>query len=591
MAIRFLDAGTDQTQDFTFWSATAGTAASDTGTKHTGTSAIKLSVVAGVNAHATSYIGALTGGTGRLSFWYRRNATLANFDTVLENGEMAVDIREDGTGKFFLWNGAASSAGTAVLAVDTWYRVALCWNITNTTTFEFRLYVNGVLDITYTTGTLASATSTFFRFWATGADGNNLWFDSIYADDSGALTDPGNATTNGLCVTAKLPAANNVNGFDINVGANPANRWTNVNQRALSTTDGWEHRGVGFVAAGSLATNATTTSMAITAPSCSVNDILVAYIYGNNNQVVSAPDGTWTSIKEINNTANMRSSIFWKRAVSGSSGAAFTFTKPVDDNLLFAGLIVAYKGIRTNATAIDGTAASSSANASSDSVTYATFDPTETNAFVIANGQYANDLTTAGAMSGTDPTFTKQVDVETTAGNDCSIFVYDGISSGAATGSRTHGTASTADAINTGIQFGLVPQAQENYTLQAASVGDVDLTTATIIGRGAWVYAKASDTTGSPTAGIVDNGSVTGITLTTVAALYTAFTTSSTYPSNAAGIGLRSTGTVNDTFLYECGTLIAYSGGINKVDGLAVTSTKTIDGLAMGSTKLLDGTL
>jgi hypothetical protein len=83
----------------------------------------------------------------------------------------------------------------------------------------------------------------------------------------------------------------------------------------------------------------------------------------------------------------------------------------------------------------------------------------------------------------------------------------------------------------------------------------VDLTGATLVGRSAWIWAKI--TVASVAAKIMDNGTEFPITLTTSSALYTHCTTSAGYPSNAAGIGARSSTTAN-TFLYECGTLIAY---------------------------------
>ncbi len=64
---------------------------------------------------------------------------------------------------------------------------------------------------------------------------------------------------------------------------------------------------------------------------------------------------------------------------------------------------------------------------------------------------------------------------------------------------------------------------------------------------------------GSPQAQIIANGNTVAITLTTSAAIYTAVTTSASYPSDPAGIGMSSTGTVDDTFLYDCGMIIAYS--------------------------------
>jgi hypothetical protein len=70
----------------------------------------------------------------------------------------------------------------------------------------------------------------------------------------------------------------------------------------------------------------------------------------------------------------------------------------------------------------------------------------------------------------------------------------------------------------------------------------------------------------------MDNGTESAITLTGTPALYTKITDSATYPTNAAGIGMRSTGAAVDTFLYEAGTLIAYKPGAGAVSA-AITGT------------------
>lgn len=214
---------------------------------------------------------------------------------------------------------------------------------------------------------------------------------------------------------------------------------------------------VSFVAAGALAANATTAAIACTGPACRVNDILIYAGMGKNNQVVSAPDGSWTKFVEINNTANQRITLAWKRAVVGDiGGISYAFTKPVDDNLLNVGVISAWRGCRINATPIDATTPTNSPNASSDTVTYATFNPTEFMAYVVAVGVYNEDLTTAGTISGTDPTLTSRWDLESGTGTDGSCFGYSGPSTGVATGARSHATTSTADAVNIGVLFGLV---------------------------------------------------------------------------------------------------------------------------------------
>lgn len=212
---------------------------------------------------------------------------------------------------------------------------------------------------------------------------------------------------------------------------------------------------VDFRAVGALAANATTTTLAIVAPTLSVDDVMIASINQKANQLITPPAG-WEVVVEVNNTTAQRTSIFWKRAEAGDSGATFNFTKPSDDNILFCGCISAWSGCITTATPIDATAPSTSANAAADEITYADFDPTETIAFVVAIGTYNEDQTTAGGIGGTNPTFTNRWDLETPTGADSSIFGDSGSSNGAATGARSQTSTSMTDAINTGILFGLV---------------------------------------------------------------------------------------------------------------------------------------
>lgn len=220
-----------------------------------------------------------------------------------------------------------------------------------------------------------------------------------------------------------------------------------------------------FGRAGSLITNATTTTLALVGPSCSVGEVLVAFIYGNNVQVVTAPAG-WASVHEVNNSTTMRASVYVKLAQTGDSGATFNFTKPVDDNLLFAGVIAAYTGVR-GFNYLDATAAASSVNVSADNVTFPAFDPTSAACLVIAAAFYSNDLTTFGSITGTNPSLgSPNVDLETSAGNDCTIAVYSGTSDGAAiTSGRTAASASTADGVNVGVLFALINDAPVTDTL------------------------------------------------------------------------------------------------------------------------------
>src|ERR1044071_9803713 len=106
---------------------------------------------------------------------------------------------------------------------------------------------------------------------------------------------------------------------------------------------------VTFVAAGALATNATTVTLTVVAPTLQANDIMIACLINKAlGNVISAPDGTWTQISQDDNDCTTaaddhRYAVYWKRAASGDSGATFNFTKASDDNNLFAGVIGAWR--------------------------------------------------------------------------------------------------------------------------------------------------------------------------------------------------------------------------------------------------------
>lgn len=211
---------------------------------------------------------------------------------------------------------------------------------------------------------------------------------------------------------------------------------------------------VAFVEAGSQVANATTTTLSLVVPNGSTvpGDFMVAVILGKNNQTVSAPAG-WNLIAELNNTANQRISVFAKFVAVGEPGSTQNFTKTVDDNILFYGIIATWRGVDTGSGPTPQTSTSANAVAA-DQVDYADYDP-DIPCHVLALGVYNNDVTTAGAIAGTDPTFTNRFDGETNVGTDGSIFIYDGESSGAATGARSHATSSAIDAISIGVLYGL----------------------------------------------------------------------------------------------------------------------------------------
>lgn len=99
---------------------------------------------------------------------------------------------------------------------------------------------------------------------------------------------------------------------------------------------------------------------------------------------------------------------------------------------------------------------------------------------------------------------------------------------------------------------------QENFGIHTAAAGDIDISNRVIVGYSGWVWAKRGVTAGgSPK--LMVNGIESSLTLTNTAALYTSSVLSSVYPTNVAGIGMRSSGTTAETYFYEGGLLIAYT--------------------------------
>lgn len=134
----------------------------------------------------------------------------------------------------------------STLSTGTWYRISLAYKITNTTVNRFELFVNGISNISITNATISAVGTDRLLF---GSFNSNSTFSTrvsdIYVDNSISLTDPGD-----IWVTAKRPNANGTtNGFTTQIGAGGSGYGTGhspqVNERALSTANGWSMVGAG----------------------------------------------------------------------------------------------------------------------------------------------------------------------------------------------------------------------------------------------------------------------------------------------------------------------------------------------------------
>ena len=158
-------------------------------------------------------------------------------------------LRLTSAGVLQLWNGVAvNQIGTdgATLSTGVWYRISLAYTITSTTVNRFELFKDGASTISITNATLGSISTGVFLIGNVGADTTlDLRTSDHYIDNSNSLTDTGD-----IWVTAKRPNANGTtNGFSTQIGAGGSGYGSGhspqVNERALSTTNGWSMIGAG----------------------------------------------------------------------------------------------------------------------------------------------------------------------------------------------------------------------------------------------------------------------------------------------------------------------------------------------------------
>lgn len=231
-AVTFLEPGTDATQGFEFWQANnqvgTGTVTSDTAHVHTGTRAIKSNITA-ADATSVAYVASPDGvcadaGT-RISLWVYFSTVSPSSQSQVFGCETAGDgtvtwnVGLNTTGKLVLHGGTGvtQSAGATVLSANTWYRLTLSFVVTSTTVYTCKLFINGVLEATITSGagTLPNIGSSDLMVGmqagplATNGAIMSMWFDDIYVDNGTTIDDPG-----AIQVTAKRPFANGTtNGF------------------------------------------------------------------------------------------------------------------------------------------------------------------------------------------------------------------------------------------------------------------------------------------------------------------------------------------------------------------------------------------
>lgn len=192
---------------------------------------------------------------GRISAYVYINALGSGSQNVLitvettTDGSVIANLYLTSTGILRLArNQTPTQIGTdgPTLSTGRWYRISLAYTITSSSINRFEVFVDGVSAISVTNATSIITASSCVVFGSqTISTGYDVRFSDHYVDNSSALTDTGD-----IWVTAKRPFANGTtNGFTTQVGSGGSGYGTGhapqVNERPLSTTNGWSMVGAG----------------------------------------------------------------------------------------------------------------------------------------------------------------------------------------------------------------------------------------------------------------------------------------------------------------------------------------------------------
>ncbi len=364
MATTFLEPGGDATFNVALtsagglWGALFTTPSIATDFVH-GSHIKSISYRPGFGDAVETPVGVIADSGTRGSVFIYLNALPSSTTTIISyrnNGGNAIAVRLTSGGVLQLWNAAVAQVGSngSTLSTGVWYRLCVAYTVTSTTINEIRLFKDGTIDISVTNGTFAG---TGFDRLRIGNVSTNSTLDirtsDLYVDNSSALTDTGQ-----IWVTAKRPNANGTtNGFTTQIGSGGSGYGTGhspqVNERALSTTNGWS-----IVGAGSAVTEEYNIENLATGDINLTGAVIIDYMGWVSAKTLSAETA---SIIVNNVTSNISLTttitVFTKIAGSASYPAGtgtdigiITTTALTTVSLYEAGIIVAYRptGISTS---------------------------------------------------------------------------------------------------------------------------------------------------------------------------------------------------------------------------------------------------
>ena len=586
---KFMESGGDATSGTEFYDSVSG-ATTATDQSHTGPRSLKATY-SGTTPKTVKKNGILADAGRSITMWIRLSEVSVNTPTVIfrvqTSGGTAIASFGFGASLFQPNIDAASNCGSAMAAVsaNTWYRIRLSYVITSASSYTF-VFVDGTGATTTLTradcGVDLSTTGTADLLIGAVNPGSSasgsFWIDDVYVDDRTDLADPG-----AIRVTAKLPISNNTGNLTDSFGvAAPASRYTNVDDRPLDATTGWintnttanaENYGIQAASAGDVDTTGATyiaraawvrsakldqsgaTTLGTGIGSCTVTANgntgcttgsmnfmtgqtvlcgLAENTAGASEAISDTLSNTWTALTGGSSTVKLSA---WYAVIGAGTkaGAATVSFSATAGNIKRAGACVVLDG-NDASTPLDKNPAATTDGTS-------TYNSAATGTLTQANETVAAVFAFAGPNSDTTA-------CASPTGSDSGLGLI---------GTNTGGATSNA---SLRICYGVVAAtttvtpAATNSTSNRAGVQTV-----------ATLKIRNNATPGAGTPKITNNGSDTAITLTTTPTTYTNIVDSSSYPSNAAAIGMVASGATASTVFYEGGMLIAYIPGTPSCTG------------------------
>jgi len=167
--------------------------------------------------------------------------TNSKVDIMSVTSVVRLYLTSDGVLQLWRGNGIAQIGGNgSTLQTGRWYRISLAYTISSSTVNEFRVFVDGTLDITTSNKSSIPTSSSTVTLGRTGTDSVlDYRISDFYVDNSNSLSDTGN-----VGVTAKRPYSNGTAvEFTTQIGSGNSGYGSGhadaVNERPLSTTNGW----------------------------------------------------------------------------------------------------------------------------------------------------------------------------------------------------------------------------------------------------------------------------------------------------------------------------------------------------------------